>query len=92
LPNPSFSYVGYSAAQALGVALYDEFFDSTQVNYTLIDSDIDEHEQDTAFYAACAAAGGPIWSPNTDSIKRRAFWEWWLMDAVPTAWEAFPDS
>ncbi|HBE21460.1 MAG TPA: hypothetical protein DDW51_28675 [Cyanobacteria bacterium UBA11367] len=44
-----------------------------------------------SFFAACAYANGPVWqikSGKSDSTKRQEFWEWWLTQAVPAAWEA----
>lgn len=40
---------------------------------------------DTALYAAGAYAG-PIWSKTSSAKKRLQFWEWWLSEAIPYAW------
>jgi len=91
IENPSFSYAGFGAAHALGVALYDERFDPTHIDYNLLDNDVDEHQWDTAFYAAYAASNGAVWLENSEAIKRHTFWKWWLTEA-PTAWASFSDS
>jgi len=47
---------------------------------------------DSSFFAAAAYAGGAVWDSDSDSLKRREFWEWWLNEAVPMAWDSEPDS
>ncbi|MBR8827770.1 MAG: hypothetical protein DSM107014_07665 [Gomphosphaeria aponina SAG 52.96 = DSM 107014] len=82
---------GLSAISALGAALDDEQFDKDQINYDLTDADVDAYYNDSSFWAANAIAGA-IWEPNSDAIKRRSFWEWWLSKAVTNAWWAFTDN
>jgi hypothetical protein len=73
--------VGYAAAQALGTALADEDFTEDAVNIERRDADLDPYEQDAAYLVSLVVAGGPVWGPS-DPQRRRAFWDWWLTDAV----------
>jgi hypothetical protein len=84
--------VGYSAAKALLTALFDEKFDPFHIDYDLTDADVDPYDSDAAFAAAVAYADGSIWNPDSSSTKRREFWEWWLSEAVPTAWSSVSNS
>ena len=79
---------GFAAINALSSALYDEEFDPDNINYNLTDADVDSYESDSSFWAAAAYSNGSIWEPNSDTTKRRKFWEWWLTEAVPKAWQA----
>lgn len=84
-------FVGFAAARALGVALLDEPFDAKHINYEVRNADRDPWSTDTAEFAACAAANGAAWDASSDPTKRLAFWEWWLRDAIPQAWDAVDD-
>lgn len=81
-------YVGASAVKALFVALQDEQFEYTDINFQRTDADVDVYDLDASYFAAAAYANGSIWEPESDSAKRRKFWEWWLNEAVPSAWSA----
>lgn len=81
-------FVGLSADRALATALSDERFDPDALNLSLTDAARDAWTYDATYFAAGAAADGPLTQPDTDAGKRRAFWEWWLTQAVPAAWEA----
>ncbi len=71
------SGVGFAAVHALTVALQDESFDPSNINYNLTDADIDPDEMDSSFFAASTYANGPVSEPDSDAEKRRDFWEWW---------------
>jgi hypothetical protein len=88
--DPSYIGVGYGAACALSVALWDEKFDPNHVDYNLTEASFDPYEWDVAFHAAAAYADGAVWEQNSNTVKRREFWEWWLTEALPKAWAAFP--
>lgn len=81
---------GYSTVKTLSTALWDERFDPKNINYNLSNADLDPDYSDVALIASCAYANGSIWESSSDSEKRREFWEWWLTEAVPAAWQAFP--
>jgi Immunity protein Imm5 len=36
------------------------------------------------FLASLVAAGGAVWEPDTDTDRRREYWRWYLMEAVPS--------
>jgi hypothetical protein len=79
---------GLSAVQALTAAIRDEVFDPARTGVATKDEDVDPEDHDASYLAALAFAGGPPWDPNADPDARRAFWEWWLGEAVPEAREA----
>jgi hypothetical protein len=88
--DTTFVLVGYGAACALSVALWDEKFDPNRVDYNLTEASFDPYEWDVAFHTAAAYSGGVTWRGHSNSVKRREFWQWWLTEAVPKAWAAFP--
>jgi hypothetical protein len=49
------------------------------------DGTLDPWSSDTAKWAAFAIAGRP-WDTDSDAAARQEFWEWWLGEAIPTAW------
>lgn len=77
---------GYSAAKALFTAIFDEVFDPDNIDYALVDSDVDPYDSDASFAAATAYAGGTVWDSKSSSTKREEFWKWWLLEAVPASW------
>lgn len=79
-------YAGTSAYKALCVALQDERFAFTDIDFQRTDADIDVYDLDCSYFAACAYASGSIWESRSDPIKRLAFWEWWLQEAISDAW------
>lgn len=79
---------GYAAAQALAAALFDEAFDPERIDPAVSDNELDPMERDASYLAAVVSAGGPPWHSSTSAARRRAFWEWWLHEAVPAAWSA----
>ncbi|MEC4816043.1 MAG: Imm5 family immunity protein [Scytonema sp. PMC 1069.18] len=85
--------VGCAAVASLDTAIFDENFDADEIDFNLTDEQ-DTEGNDTAFFAACAYANGPVWetiSGKSDSAKRLEFWSWWLNIAVPNAWEAIEE-
>src|SRR5262249_9428854 len=85
--------VGFAAIRTLSLALTDGFTTGLEIDFNRRDS----HEftsNNTEFYAAAAYAGGPVYSiraaPESDANKREGFWQWWLGQAVPTAWSTVP--
>jgi hypothetical protein len=49
----------------------------------LDESDIYPEDWEASLYASMAIAGGPVWEPVGDSDRRRGFWIWYLLEAVP---------
>ena len=79
-------YAAEAAVEALFEVSGREPFDEVIIDQSTTDSDLDPWCSDSALYAAAAYAG-PVWDATSDSEKRREFWEWWLGEAVPTAWQ-----
>jgi hypothetical protein len=80
--------VGFAAANVVTTALNDERFDPQQIEADVMDDDLDPYEWDASLYASAAAAGGFTWETGSDATRRREFWQWYLNEAVPGAWEA----
>ncbi len=49
----------------------------------LLDADVDPYELDTTFFASSSYAGGTIWQEESDPIRRKEFWGWYLDQAIP---------
>jgi hypothetical protein len=77
--------VGYGAAQTLATALGYQSLNPTEVHPDMDDGDVEPEEHDPSYFAAAVRAGGPPWDPASSVERRRAFWEWWLAQAVPAA-------
>jgi hypothetical protein len=71
-------HVGYAASKALLAAMFDEPLDAVDANPDRTDEGRDPRQLDTAFIASAAAADGSPWMPESDPVRRREFWDWWL--------------
>lgn len=85
------SNVRLSAVKALKTAIEDEDFDPATRDYQLTDQDRDPFSQDASYFASVAYANGTMLDSQSNPAKRLEFWEWWLTQAVPAAWEAVPE-
>jgi len=47
------------------------------------DIDLDPWSSDAALYAAIALSGA-VWNVDQDYARRAEFWEWWLLQAIPS--------
>ena len=75
------TYSGFAAWSAAGVALLG---DSREPGDSELD--IDPELWDASFYASLAYCGGAVWEEGVgDRQKRREFWEWFLVEAIPLA-------
>ncbi|MGH9277707.1 MAG: Imm5 family immunity protein [Acidimicrobiales bacterium] len=79
-------YVGNAATTALSTATRDKGY--ADLAPEVDDYDLDPWDWDTSFIAAMAAAGGEVGDPAASDERRRQFWEWYLREAVPTAWRS----
>jgi len=52
------------------------------------DESLDPYQWDASLYASAAYAGGFAWEEQSNKLRRREFWQWYLIEAVPSAWEA----
>jgi hypothetical protein len=92
LPYEPTLMAGYSAVKTLATAIWDERFNVNEIDYSLTNEDLDPDYTDSALFASCAYADGSIWEEGSNPNKRRRFWEWWLIEAVPKAWHSFSDT
>lgn len=74
----------YAAAVA---ALFDETFDPLSIDTEFLDVDIGFEKWDASIHAANVYSGGVLWYDTCDYEKRLEFWQWWLSEAVPEAWQ-----
>ncbi len=77
---------GQSAVLALNTALDDEYFKPEEIDYKWIDGQLGGGDNDSASVASIAYAAGTALDPKSNPKKRLEFWEWWLKEAVPTAY------
>ena len=75
-------YPGHAAIDVVLTALKDVDCDASD------DLDAELDEWDGSFYAAAAFAGEMPWDARASSGRRSDFWEWYLREAVPAAWES----
>ncbi|MEJ8857872.1 Imm5 family immunity protein [Variovorax robiniae] len=77
---------GFATCQVLATALGDEKFTPQSLNAPSCDQQLDPDQWDAGFYASIAHAGAAPWEQENAAGKRRAFWQWYLAEAVPQAW------
>lgn len=84
------SVTGLAVVQALAIAGCDIFMTNEEPCIDRKDEISDFRYSELHFYAAFAYAGGaPYKLPHFESgnpQKYKAFWEWWLFEALPHAW------
>jgi hypothetical protein len=78
--------VASAASRAAITALVDEVFDPKNLDPNASDNDRDAYQWDAGFYAAMVYAGGAPWNKEADVERRRQFWDWYIKEAVPSAW------
>lgn len=79
--------VGGSVIKALRVALWDDDYTYEQRDFLITEAITDLYGWDSAYYMMCVFS---FWlSDHSDKHKRKAFWEWWLLDAIPQAYNRF---
>jgi Immunity protein Imm5 len=89
--HPSQSLVLFAAIKALCRAFNDQGFDPTRIDPRATDGHTPPRSTDAAFDASVAYADGVPWDQTSHDARRLEFWEWWLTQAVPAAWEAVPE-
>jgi hypothetical protein len=78
---------GYSSTAVLATALFGDT--GAEVPPDTDDPDVDPELQPADYIASMAAGGGVHpGAPGNDAEGRRAFWRWYLDEAVPAAWRA----
>jgi len=63
-------------------------FDAVTITEDQTDRDLDEWCTDTAGWGAMAQAGA-LWDEDSDPLLRRAFWLWWLNEAIPEVYREY---
>jgi hypothetical protein len=85
------SMVGNAAVFAVRVALEDEQFDPEHIDYSMLDDLLEPFDHDVAWHAVTAYASRESQDEATNLAKRQEFWERWLTQGVPQAYESVPD-
>jgi hypothetical protein len=80
-PDPRALEAAQAAVQAMNEVLGQDPFHAVSLRNATSDAELDPATSDTARWAA-AAYSGP------DARRRGEFWQWWLYEAVPLAWNA----
>jgi hypothetical protein len=86
-PDPRALDAAQAVVQALGEVLGADPFHALSLRHTTADEELDPAASDTARWAA-AAYSGRLGTAGSDPKRRGEFWQWWLYEAVPTAWNA----
>lgn len=86
--TPAAAYVGYASIDAVGVAFHD---DDSGASPEEEDDDLTPDEWDDSYRADLAASGGEPGEDNSSNQRRREFWQWYLEQAVPQAYESVPE-
>lgn len=84
VPNKAY-YAADASFRALHESFCVEFLQHTAELEWTSDEYIQDDERDAAACAVLAEAGGADAGP-LDLSRRESFWEWWLTEAIPTAW------
>jgi immunity protein Imm5 of predicted polymorphic toxin system len=72
---------GLAAARVVSCALWGDY--SEELAADADDEDLDSDAWETAFLASLAESSAPD-QPDYDPEARRAFWRWYLRDAIPS--------
>ena len=91
LPTPKGDYaharanaVALVASRLVFTAIYDEEFDEESINVSLSNRTLDGFTYDVALGACCVYANGAEGNRDSDPMRRREFWLWWLKEAAST--------
>ncbi len=87
MSTPTAAYVGYASISAVAVAVHDY---DPEVPLDYDDGDLTPDDWDDSYYADLAASGGEPGEDNSSNQRRREFWQWYLEQAVPQAYESVP--
>ena len=78
--------VGMAAARVVQTARLD--YDLTPGDPSETDQDRDPFTWDESYLGSIAYAGGGTWQTKSSPARRREYWQWWLNQAVPEAYQA----
>jgi DNA-directed RNA polymerase specialized sigma24 family protein len=80
-PDPRALDAAQAALQAMSEVLGADPFHAVSLRNTVTDAELDPVSSDAARWAAAAYSG-------SDPRRRGEFWQWWLYEAVPLAWNS----
>lgn len=78
---------GFAAAATLAVAVYDENFDPDDIGDSDTDRAADLYDWDAALFASLAYSRESYVDEPLSRLLRKDFWEWYLKEAVPAAYQ-----
>ncbi len=81
-------YAGCAAAQTVKVALFDETFDTGNIQDPKADRAPEQDDWDAALFAALAYCREGYLDESMSRLLRREFWQWYLKEAVPAAYQS----
>lgn len=76
-------YAGMACFAAVNTVLYDGRLESQRESELKVSPD----EWPACFYACIAKAGSASWEEKGGSSERAAYWNWYLLEAIPKAWD-----
>jgi hypothetical protein len=76
-------YAGMACFAAVNTVLYDGRLESQRESELKVPPD----EWPACFYSCIAEAGSASWEEKGGSSERATYWNWYLSDAVPKAWD-----
>jgi hypothetical protein len=82
--DPRAAYALLACTAAAATVLYDPPLEELAVP----EKEADPSGWEACFYASLACVGGATWEGVGDPRVRGRFWEWYLLVAVPFAWDA----
>jgi hypothetical protein len=82
-------FVGRGSVCCALVATTDELLEPDEgISLDELMEPEDHDYWDCAYWVAAAEAGGMPWEESFNKAKYRAFWEWYLREAIPNAWSS----
>ncbi len=78
-------YAGMTVFAAINTILYDTNFDLVGENEKSVRPD----DWDVGYYGSLAISGSAVWEAKGGAASRRSYWQWYLKEAVPRAWDVF---
>lgn len=83
---------GLAAVRAAQTAMQDEEFDANDIDPNLDDCDIEPSSLDASMYAALAYQHCAISISSDEFERERAFWRWYLCEAIPKVLQQWEES
>jgi hypothetical protein len=77
-----------AAVATLAKATGDDKPPRFDVDVSLTDRMLDAYQWDTSYYVSLFLGGGHPGKPGEDIGRRREFWQWYIHEAAPMAWQS----